>query len=85
MDLVDIGREAKVARHVGVVLRRMIAKSDEADAQVLAGLQLARLVDIVTDELDILRCGGYVGPLAAGAVLYEDEIAVVSHIRKENE
>jgi hypothetical protein len=35
--------------------------------------------------LDILCCGGYVGPLAAGAVLYEDEIAVVSHIRKENE
>jgi hypothetical protein len=79
MDLVDVGREAKVARHVGVVLRRVIAKGNEADAQVLAGLQLARLVDIVTDELDILRCGGYVGPLAASAVLYKNEIAVVSH------
>jgi hypothetical protein len=76
MYLVDIGRKAKVARHVSVVLRWVIAIGDEADAQVFAGLQLARLVDVVTDELDVLRRGGDVGTLASGAVLYEDEIAV---------
>ena len=75
--LVDIGREAKVARHPGVVLRRVIAIGDEADAQVLAGLQLARLVNVVADELDVLCRGGNVGPLAPGAVLHKDEIAVV--------
>ena len=85
VDLVDIGRKAKVARHVGVVLRRVIAIGDEADAQVLAGLQLARLVDVVTDKLDVLRCRGDVGPLAPGAVLNKDEIAVVFYIRLENE
>jgi hypothetical protein len=79
MYLVDIGRKAKVARHVSVVLRWVIAIGDEADAQVLAGLQLARLVDVVTDELDVLRRGGDVGTLAPGAVLHEDEIAVVCY------
>ncbi len=79
MYLVDIGREAKVARHVSVVLRWVIAIGDEADAQVLAGLQFARLVDVVTDELDVLRRGGDVGTLASGAVLHEDEVAVESH------
>jgi hypothetical protein len=76
MYLVDIGRKAKVARHVSVVLRWVIAIGNEADAQVLAGLQLSRLVDVVTDELDVLRRGGDVGTLAPGAVLHEDEIAV---------
>ncbi len=75
VDLVNVRRKAKVARHVGVVLGRVIAKGDEADAQVLAGLQLARLVDVLADELDVLRRGGDVGPLAAGAVLDKDEIA----------
>ena len=79
MYLVDIGRKAKVARHVSVVLRWVIAIRNEADAQVLAGLQLARLVDVVTDELDVLRRGGDVGTLAPGAVLHEDEIAVVCY------
>ena len=77
MYLVDIGRKAKVARHVSVVLRWVIPIGDEADAQVLAGLQLARLVDVVTYKLDIPRRGGDVGTLAPGAVLHEDEIAVV--------
>jgi hypothetical protein len=37
------------------------------------------LVDIVTDELDVLCRGGDVGTLAPGAVLHEDEIAVVCY------
>jgi hypothetical protein len=41
VDLVDVGREAKIARHVSVVLRWVITIGDEADAQVVAGLQLA--------------------------------------------
>jgi hypothetical protein len=53
MDLVNIGRKAKIACHVGVVLRWVIAIGDEADAQVLAGLQLARLKDVLADELDV--------------------------------
>ena len=65
-----------------MVLRWVITKGDEADAQVLAGLQLARLVDVVTDKLDVLGRGGDVGPLAAGAVLNKDKIA---DIRLENE
>lgn len=85
MYLVDIGRKAKVARHVCVVLRWVIAIGDEADAQVVAGLQLSRLVDVVTDELDVLRRGGYVGTLATGAVLHKDEITGVLHIRLESE
>lgn len=60
-----------------MVLRWVIAIGDEADAQVLAGLQLARLVDVVTDELDVLRRRGDVGTLTPGAVLHEDEIAVL--------
>ena len=80
MYLVDIGRKAKVARHVSVVLRWVIAKGDEADAQVFAGLQLARLVDVVTYELDVSRRGRDVGTLAPGAVLDKDEIAVVFYI-----
>jgi len=75
VDLVDVGREAKVARHVSVVLRGVIAIGDEADAQVLAGLQFARLIDVVADELDVLGRRGDVGPLAPGAVLHKDEIA----------
>jgi hypothetical protein len=85
VDLIDIGREAKVARHVGVVLRRVITIGDEADAQVIAGLQLARLVDVVTDELDVLSRGGDVGSLAPSAVLHENEIAVVCRIQLESE
>ena len=76
MDLVDVGREAKVARHISVVLRRVIAIGDEADAQVPAGLQLARLIDVVADELDVLGRRGDVRPLAPGAVLHKDEIAM---------
>jgi hypothetical protein len=63
----------------------VIAIGDEADAQVLAGLQFARLVDVVADKLDVLRCRRDVGPLAPGAVLNKDEIAVVFYIRLENE
>jgi hypothetical protein len=37
------------------------------------------LVDVVTDKLDVLRRGGDVGTLASGAVLHEDEIAVVCY------
>jgi len=76
VDLVDVGREAKVARHISVVLRRVIAIGDEADAQVPAGLQLARLIDVVADELDVLGRRGDVRPLAPGAVLHKDEIAM---------
>jgi hypothetical protein len=53
----------------------VIAIGDEADAQILAGLQLARLKDVFTDELDVFCCGRNVGSLAASAVLDEDEIA----------
>jgi hypothetical protein len=74
MDLVNVRRKAKVARHVGVILRWVVAIGDEADAQVFAGLQLARLEDVFADELDVFRRGGNVGSLAAGAVLYKDEI-----------
>jgi hypothetical protein len=52
---------------------------NEADAQVLVGLQLARLVDIVTDELNVLHHRGDVGILAPSAVLHEDEIALVCY------
>jgi hypothetical protein len=52
---------------------------NKADAQALVGLQLARLVDIVTDELNVLQRGGDVGILAPDAVLHEDEIAVVCY------
>ena len=62
----------------------MISKGDQADAQVLAGLQLARLVDVVTDKLDVLGRGRDVGPLAPSAVLNKDEITVMYHIRLEN-
>ena len=57
MDLVNIGGKAKIACYVGVVLRWVITIGDEADAQVLAGLQLARLKDVLADELDIF-CRG---------------------------
>lgn len=75
VDLVDVGREAKVARHVSVVLRWVITIGDEADAQVVAGLQFARLADVVADELDVLRRGGNIRSLASGAVLHKNEIS----------
>jgi hypothetical protein len=55
------------------------AIGNEADAQALAGLQLARLVDIVTDELNVLHRRGDVGILAPGAVSHGDQIAVVCY------
>ena len=57
MDLVNIGGKTKIACDVGVVLRWVIAIGDESDAQVLAGLQLARLKDVLTDKLDVF-CRG---------------------------
>jgi len=75
VDLVNIGRKTKIACYVGVILRWVIAIGDEADAQVLAGLQLARLKDVLADELDVFCRGGNVGSLAASAVLDKDEIA----------
>ena len=66
-----------------MVLWRVISKGDEANAQVLAGLQLARLVDVVGDELDVLGRGRDVGSLAPSAVLNKDEITVMYHIQNE--
>ena len=50
MHLRDVGREAKILGDVRVVLRRVVAVRDEADAEVFAGLQLAGLVDVVAKE-----------------------------------
>ena len=59
----DVRGEPEVLRHVRVVLRGVVAVRDESDAEVLAGLELARLVNVVADLLDILRRGGDVAPL----------------------
>ena len=52
----------------------MVTKGDEANTQVLAALELARLEDVGTDLFDVLGGGGDVAALAACAVLNEDEI-----------
>ena len=57
-----------------MVLWRVVAVRDEADAEVLARLQLARLVDVAANLLDVLRRGRDVAALAARAVLHEDEV-----------
>lgn len=76
MHLRDVGREAKILGDVRVVLRRVVAVRDEADAEVFAGLQLAGLVDVVANLFDVLRRRCDVAALAARAVLHEDEVAV---------
>ena len=53
----------------------MVAVRDEPDAQVLLLLELARVKDVRADLLDVARRGCDVAPLAACAVLYEDEVA----------
>lgn len=75
MDKRDIRGEPKVLGDVRMVLRRVVAVRDEPDPKVLAGLQLARLVDVVAYFFDVLCCGRNVAALAAGTVLHEDEVA----------
>ena len=58
-----------------MVLRGVVPIRDEPDAEVLAGLEFARLVNVVTDLFDVLRGGGDVAPLRSSAVLDEDEIS----------
>lgn len=77
LDLADVGREAKVLGDIGVVLWRMIAVRDEADAEVLLRLELARLEYMLADGLDVLGRGRDVAALAACAVLDKDEVSVV--------
>ena len=78
MYFVDIGQKAKVGHHISVVLRWVIMIGNKADMQVLAGLQLSRLVDIVTDELNVLHHRD-VGTLAPNAALHEDKTTVVCY------
>lgn len=58
-----------------MVLWRVVAVGDEADAEVLARLELAGFEDVFADELDVFRGGGDVGALGACAVLDEDEVS----------
>lgn len=77
MHLADIRREPKVFRDVGVILRRVIAKGNEAHAQVFLALQLARLEDVRADLLDIPRGRGDIAALATCTVLNKNEITGV--------
>ena len=54
----------------------MIAVGDETDAEVLLCLQFARLEDVLTYSLDILRCRLYIAPLTTCTVLDEYQISV---------
>ena len=78
VDLRNIGRETKVPRDVCVILRRMVAVRDEADPEILSGLQLAGLIDVVADLLNVLRRRGNVAALASRAILHEDEITATN-------
>lgn len=75
MNLRDIRGEAEVLCHIGVVLRWMVPVGDESDAQIISTLEPPRLVDVVTDLLDISCGGGYVAALAPRTVLYEHQVA----------
>ena len=76
MDLRNVRGEAEVLRNVGVVLWWMVPVGNEPDAQIIPTLEPPRLVDVVADLLNVLRRGRDVAPLAACAVLHEDEVAV---------
>lgn len=72
--LADVGREAKVLGDVRMILRGVVPESDEPDAEVFRALELARLKYMCADRLDVLRRGGDVRSLAAGAILHENEV-----------
>lgn len=74
--LADIRRESKVLRHVRVILWWMVAVGHQPNPQIFMCLEFARLEDVLTDRLDILRCGRDVAALASRTVLYEDQVSV---------
>jgi hypothetical protein len=75
VDLLNIRGKAKILGDVGVVLWRMVTEGDEADAEVFWVQEAAVGDDVSADTLDVDGRVGNVGPLRAGRVLDEHEVA----------
>lgn len=60
-----------------MVLWGVISVGDQTDAQIFASLQLAGFVDMITYFLYVFSCRGDIAALTTGAVLNEDQVAVV--------
>ncbi len=74
MHLTDVGRKPKVLGDCKCGPAGGGREGDEADAQVLRALELARLKYVCADRLDVLRSRRDVRALAACAVLHENKV-----------
>lgn len=75
MDAFDVRGKAKVLGDVGVILRGVVAKGDEADAEVIRVGEPTVGDNVGTDALDMDGRVGDVGSLGARRVLDEHKIA----------